>query len=143
MGTPNPNALLTAKVDEARDVLFNHLLQASDVEKVALARAVAVYFVLDEEWTNSRGNVSKTFGSSPLAPPTAIQRWHDHAIERAKDILEWETTSKARQEAYSKRRQSYEKVFDNLSKNFQLLRPVLKSLMRGSQAPIFQSNQRT
>jgi hypothetical protein len=141
MGTPIPTALLTAKVDYARVVLYNHLLNASDSNEVALARAILL--VLSQEWTQSKSSVIKAYGSSQVSAPLAIEKWHDHAVERAKEIIDWETTTKARQQAYDKRRQSYEKYLDSISKKAEPFLLICQELAPGSQTMSFKSNKMT
>lgn len=121
MGSPEVTKRLGDEIDAAEKVLQNHLLDAGPREKIALARAI--HQVLFTEWTNksSQSHVIQQFGNKQLTPELAVEKWHDHAVEKAQEILSWETPPpKAKKTTYDTRRKSYETYMSKITKDFGL-----------------------
>ena len=129
MGNLETIKKLGDEINAAEKVLHNHLLDAGSREKIALARAI--HQVLSAEWTNksTHSQVLQNFGDNQPIPQLAVEKWHDHAVEKAKETLFWETPPpQAKKTVYDSRRKSYEIYMGKITKNLGLFYDAYQKL---------------
>ncbi|KAJ5973243.1 hypothetical protein N7481_010453 [Penicillium waksmanii] len=132
MASKESTQKLAAEVQNALNNLHGLLLGAASCEEIALARAI--YHVLLTEWS-ARSPNARVFDENIDTKPTTslkIANWHNHAVERATEILSWQATPpRARKRIWESMRKAYEVYIQRLEQNFESWNEICRKLSRG------------